>query len=245
MHAGRPERLRGGCSLYVEEDAMKSTGFLVLPAVALLTAASCNDSDPCDGPLQPSIQGDDAIILALRSQSGIALDSCLATRFQHLLDVARSAKPEVLASIHARSPFGLRDVLVESTGRVSAAFGDGSLRTGIAELDELLAEYQLNNVRLVFSTQEGQLYKLTFDEPIHAPRLARAIRELSIADISAAFEDSYFGDGDNIAVQRIWRDWRIAFIQGEGDCPSGCLTHLKTEVLVRSDGSVQLLSEER
>lgn len=224
---------------------MKSTGFLVLPAVLLLTAASCNDIDPCAGPLQPSIQGDDAIILALRYQSGIALDSCWAMRFQHLLDAARTAKPEVLTNIHARPSFVLRDVVMRATGRVGAAFDDGSLRTGIAELDDLLAEYQLSNVRFILPTPEGQWYQLTFEEPMHAPRLAEAISDLSIEDISAVSRNGILGDGDDIVTLRTRRDWLMTFIDGSGDCPSGCTTHLKTQVLVRGDGNVQLLFEER
>jgi hypothetical protein len=228
----------------VEEDAMKRTGLLILPAVVLLTAASCNDVDPCSGSLESSIRGDDAVVLALRDQAGIALDSCLVMRFQRLLDAARTAKPEVLASIHARPTFVVNDVLLEATGRVSAAFDSGSLHTGIAELDDLLAEYHLSNVRLVTSSQRGQLYKLTFEDPIHAPRLAKAITELSIADISAASQNGILGDGDDIVARQERREWLVTFIQGYGDCPSGCTTHVRTEVIVRSDGSVHLLSEE-
>jgi hypothetical protein len=225
--------------------AMKSTGLQILPAVLLLTAAGCHDRDRCDEPLPSSIQGDDAIVLAFREQDGIVLDSCLAARFQRLLDVARTAQPEVLTDIHARPAFVLRDVLLQATGGVSSALGDGALRTGIAELDDLLAEYQLINVRLISSTQRGELYKLTFEEPIHAPRLAAAISELSIADISSVSQNGIIGDGDDIVARQERRDWIITFIQGGGDCPSGCTVHIKTDVLVRADGSARLLSERR
>jgi hypothetical protein len=151
----------------------------------------------------------------------------------------------VLADIHAWPACVLHDVLLEATGEVSAAFGEGSLRTDIAELDDLLAEYQLINTRLVTSTQRGQLYKLTFEEPIHAPRLAAAISELSIADISSVSRNGILGDGDDIVARQVRRDWIISFLEGEGDCPSGCTIHIKTDVIVRADGSAQLLSEGR
>lgn len=187
---------------------MKITAFWTL---FLLAAASCGtvDAGPSKAapePVRPLIHGDDAIILALRDQAEIALDSRLVKQFDHLLRVARAANPAVLAGIHARSRFTLNTIELRAAGRVAAAFDRDVLRTGIDALDALFVQYQLTGVRAHLqapsrdsATVPPRTYELLFREPIRTSRLVDAVKALRIADISDAYPDGMIGDGDDIA----------------------------------------------
>src|SRR5689334_7869874 len=77
----------------------------------------------------PGSPGPDAVILAIRMETGIALDTNLAAQFDRLLVLARTADPTTLSDIHARSDASLVTMLIRATGRVADAFGRGDLRT--------------------------------------------------------------------------------------------------------------------
>lgn len=231
---------------------MKRGDFLILPVVICLAVTGCGAAgagtdDLVPGPWRPA---DDAVILAVRNQNGIALDSRLATQFQHLLDRARTASPGTLASIHARPEFVLNEMLVKATGSVATAFERGAVRTGTIALDVLLASHQLASVRPVYRarttpTAQPTLYVLSFRAPIQVPRLVTAVEELSISDISGVYPNEILGDGDNIFAQHTAGGWVIAFVHGEGDCPAGCTMRTSTRVLVGEDDTVRILPEDR
>jgi hypothetical protein len=186
----------------------------------------------------PDSPGPDAIILAIRMQTGIALDTSLASQLDRLLVLARTADPTTLSAIHARPDASLTSMLVRATGRVAAAYAQGELRTEVTALDTLLASFQFASVRLLVSPD---FFVLKFQQPLRTIALAAAIKSLEIAEILDAEPDGIVGDGDNIVAARVEGGWVITFDHGEGDCPAGCISHIKTDVLVDDGGGVHLL----
>jgi hypothetical protein len=84
-------------------------------------------------------------------------------------------------------------------------------------------------------------FVLRFQQPLRTIALAAAIKSLGIAEIHDAGPDLSVGDGDNIVAARVEGGWMITFDHGEGDCPSGCTSHIKTDVLVDDSGGVHLI----
>ena len=215
---------------------------------ALACSACAADSG---GPSGPSgslpIQVDDAVILTMRGQRDIALDTQQVEQFRRLLRVARTAVLPQVAEIHARPDSDYRTIGVKGTGEIAAAFDQGKLRTGNAKVDALLARFELTGVRLAIPAAPGdpaKWYWLTFNGPIQTARLATAMQDLQIAEIAHAEPNNIFGDGDDIRATQTGSDWTIAFIHGEGDCPAGCIKHTRTRVLVDASGRAHLLGEE-
>jgi hypothetical protein len=221
---------------------------MLLCTVALACSACAADQDaPREPPGSSPVQVDDAVILDMRVQTDIALDTRLVEQFRRLLRVARTVLPEQVSAIHARPDSDYRTVGVKVTGEIAAVFDQGRLRTGNVKLDALLALFELTSVRLAIPAtpqDPATWYWLTFNGPIQTARLATAIQDLQIAEIEHAEPNSILGDGDDIRAAQSGSDWTITFIHGEGDCPAGCTRRTLTRVLVDAGGQAHLLPEE-
>lgn len=218
---------------------------MFLGTLALACSACGADSGAPSG--SPPTEVDDAVILAMRDQTDIAFDAQRTEQFRSLLRVARTVVPAQVAAIHARPDSDYRIIGVQVTGEIAMAFDQGELRTGNVELDTLLERFELTSVRLAIRAtpqQPAAWYWLTFEGPIQTARLASAIESLQIPEIAHAEPNGIIGDGDDIRATQTGSEWNIVFIHGEGDCPAGCIHHMRTRVVVDARGRAHLLGVE-
>jgi hypothetical protein len=226
---------------------MKGSMVLTLIVIGSFTAACASDGADQSAPelTEPTTYGDDAVILALRSQTDIALDQGLVMQFKHLLRVARTAVPVSVANIHAVAEFTLNSIELKASGEIASGFDRGLHRTGVADLDALLTKYQLIDVDFLFQTSSpdsARWYELVFGQPINTLPLVDAIKKFMISDIAEVSVDGAIGDGDNIYAAHTPDGWLITFDHGYDDCPAGCIHHDRTEVLVAPDDTARIVA---
>ena len=159
----------------------------------------------------------DAIILTLRHQEEIRLDSTWAAEIDAGLAAART-EIDTLNHIHVFADYVLNELLVRTDASWRQAWQGKEILTGESYIDSLGLEYGLVEVRppqfvdlpflLIFATplEMGQLSKLYHHHP----------------DVIYVDPNAYGGDGDNIEYFKKNGNHHFAFSHGWGDCMAGC-----------------------
>jgi hypothetical protein len=212
---------------------MKRTLSQFATGLALFSFGCAGSADVRSSARADEITGnaDDADVMAIRVQQTVELDTALAAQIRTALTAARAAHPE-FADVHARPDFALESLLIEAQGGVAAAFAANRLATGVATLDDAFTRYHAVSVAAVFS----DFYVVTFGEPL---KMNLLVKQLSgAANVSDVEVNGLVGDGNNVTAERGANAWVITFDVGSGDCPAGCISHVKTHVTVGDDGSV-------
>ncbi|MGQ9852243.1 MAG: FlgD immunoglobulin-like domain containing protein [Candidatus Oleimicrobiaceae bacterium] len=178
----------------------------------------------------------DAIILTLRLQESILLDTTLALEIDAALEAARSTY-DTLCAIHAFPDYEPTHLLVSSSAPWTDAWRKGDPWSGCEEVDSLGRVYGLTAVRPI----SGNLFLLVFAQPMKMPLLAKLYT--AVQGVEHAGLDSYGGDGNNIEAFRKQDLWHLAFSLGMGDCPAGCIYRYYWYVTVDKDLTAQLVDE--
>ncbi len=126
---------------------------------------------------------DDAVILTLRQQQGIFLDSSYAIRIDSAIIEARSLV-DTLNSIHAFPEYMINEILIISQADWTSNWSQGNLTTGEAFIDSINQLYNLVTVA------PGLFwFKLTYSQPLNIPPLAEIF--MQHPDIESA-EPNYY-----------------------------------------------------
>jgi hypothetical protein len=182
----------------------------------------------------------DALILAARESTDAWIRTDVATEREADLKKIRQQFP-VTTDLHALPDGAMRDTLV-SVLKDAPWHGDweaGTLTTGNATLDALLAEFKLVAVQKVLSLSDSTVFKLTFEHPLNIRRIAARIKDTSDR-IKYAEINGRVGDGNNIAFRLESGQKKYDFSRGWGDCPSGCISRRHWVVTIASDGSMTI-----
>ena len=183
---------------------------------------------------------EDAVILTLRAQEGIKLDTALAAAIDSGL-IAAWQSYDSLMLIGARASYVMSELVVKTTAAWSQPWRKGQLLTGEPYIDSLGTVYELAGV----DTLPQNEFLLEFAHPLEMRRLDTLYRRQS--GIQWAEPDYYMGDGDDIAFLRKRDTMSFVFSRGWGDCPAGCLHRFYWYVSVAysHDSLVAQLEEER
>ena len=160
----------------------------------------------------------DALILTIRAQEQISLDSTLASKVGSALFAARETTSEI-TGIHAFKDFVYDQILISTEASWNQPWRDGNIITGENYIDSLGMVFNLNSVNL--SGIYNEYFSLSFSFPLKTPLLAELYEKQE--DIIWASANGYGGDGDNIEMLQVRDSLLFAFSIGIGDCPSGCI----------------------
>jgi hypothetical protein len=184
---------------------------------------------------QDSLNIQDAIILTLRSQDGILLDTLMQSEISKVLQAARN-QYDTLQSIHAFPDYVANQLMLKSDAAWTQAWYQGELLTGNPAIDSLTALYQMTAVDI-----HSFCFVLNFAQPLKMTLLA-AIYE-KIPGVIFAEPNGYIGDGDNIEWFKKNNTWHLAFSHGWGDCPAGCINRYYWYVTINENLTAQLIEE--
>ena len=159
---------------------------------------------------------EDAIILTLREQENIRLDTAIAAEIDSGLAAARRTLGR-LETIHAFPEYVPSELLIKTDAAWSQAWSNGQTTTGDHYIDSLGTEYGLVSAHAEF----GNWFLLTFDQPLQMWRLAQLYKRHPA--VIYAEPDIYGGDGDNIEYFIKDDILCFTFSHGYGDCPAGCI----------------------
>lgn len=157
----------------------------------------------------------DAIVLTLRDQEGIHLDSALAWNYQSALDRAYEVE-DSMRYVHVFPPYVNNQIILNTNADWASAWDSGGIWTGDPFVDSLGLEFDLYDV-VVYSWA----YILQFNSVFQAWRLGDIYE--THPDIIYAEPNGWGGDGDDIVGFRKNDSTYFGFSIGWGDCPSGCI----------------------
>ncbi|MBI4535008.1 MAG: hypothetical protein HY708_01930, partial [Ignavibacteriae bacterium] len=182
----------------------------------------------------------DAVILTLRTQQEVKLDSALAQHIDSGLAASRQLI-DTLRFIHAFPDYVLTNLLVSTAAPWSAAWQRREIITGEHYVDSLGQEFGLISVGpLSFPPW----FMLTFNQPLQMERLAHLYKHHP--DIIYAEPNYYGGDGNRIEFFEKYNIMHFSFSRGWGDCPAGCIYRFYWYVTVTpSDTVLQASLEEK
>lgn len=169
-------------------------------------------------PVYPQIP-QDAIILTLKLQDSIYLDSTLALKVDSSLTAARN-EIDTLKTIHAYPDYVPNQLLIKTTANWSRKWFEGKLLTGEKILDSLNQYYNLVKVDTPLF-KNTYWFVLNFARSMKVPLLAGLYKNLP--GIDYAEPNYYAGDGDNIEIINKDTVYNFVFSIGRGDCPAGCM----------------------
>jgi len=159
----------------------------------------------------------DAIILTLRMQEGIWLDSTLARHIDSALTVTREAY-DTLTIYHTWLDY-VPNMLLMGLDTFSASWDNGYVFTGDSSLDSLNTHYHSESVNPVFDI--APYYTLTFAQPLQMERLANVyLTDPAVIWAGPNYNGEY---GPNIWAMFKYNSWLFIFLYGWGDCPAGCI----------------------
>jgi len=185
---------------------------------------------------------EDAIVLTLRCQEDIRLDSTMAAEIDSGLTAAK-AQINTLNSIHVFPEYVLGMLIVTTNAIWNLAWQQGELITGEPYIDSLGTEYDLIGVKQ--DIWLADMFILNFPLTLEMRKLSELYEAHS--DVRYSEPNFYIGDGNNIEYFKKNGILNFAFSQGWGDCPAGCIDRYYWYVTVaRSDtGSAVCLEEEK
>ena len=185
--------------------------------------AQISNSNNFSGGLSAQIS-EDAVIITLREQSSVFLDSAFALKIDSALKIIRG-KIDTLKNIHTLFDYEVNSLVILTSADWSKKWFEGSLLTGQRYIDSLNTYYNLVKVDTpLFSS--SNLFKLTYAQPLRIPVLAGLFK--ANPDIIIAEPNYRIGDGDDIELVNKDSLWDFAFSRGSGDCPAGCTYRAQT-----------------
>lgn len=184
---------------------------------------------------QDSLNTQDAIVLTLRLQERIKLDSLLFNEITSVLQAAGNHY-DTLKLIHAFPDYVPNQLVLKSDASWTQAWYQGELLTGNQSIDSLTSIYQMTDVEI-----HSLFFILNFAYPLKIPLLAD--RYEAIPGVIYAEANGYIGDGDNIECFKKNNLWHLAFSRGWGDCPAGCIDRYYWYVTVDENRLAQLVDE--
>ena len=184
----------------------------------------------------------DAIILTLRQQDGIRLDSTVAAEIDSGLVAAR-AQMNILNSIHVFPEYVLGMLIVTTDAAWNLAWQQGELLTGEPYIDSLGTEYGLIGVQQ--DIWPADMFILNFPVTLEMRKLSELYE--AHPEVRYSEPNGYMGDGNNIEYFKKNGILHFAFSQGWGDCPAGCTDryYWYTTVTLSDTGSMVCLEEEK
>ncbi|MBL7067905.1 MAG: T9SS type A sorting domain-containing protein [Candidatus Marinimicrobia bacterium] len=184
---------------------------------------------------QDSLNAQDAVILTLRMQEEIKLDTLLFNEITHVLQAVRN-QYDTLKSIYAFPDYALNQLLLSSDASWTQAWHQGELLTGNQTIDSLTSAYQMISVEV-----HSSFFVLNFAQPLKMSLLSNIYE--AIPGVIYAEPNGYIGDGDNIECFKKNNIWHLIFSRGFGDCPAGCIYRYYWYVTVDENLIVQLIDE--
>ena len=116
----------------------------------------------------------DAVVLALRYQTGILLADGLAQDYTWLLETARTDYPE-LCQTRAAAHMELDRIIVQPVlSRITNAWRDGRVKTGIADFDEILEHVGIARIE---GFEHIDLFTVQLARQVNAEALANALTD--------------------------------------------------------------------
>lgn len=179
---------------------------------------------------------EDAIILTLRLQESMFLDTALAFEIDTVVATARSHCPEV-GGIFAFPDYMCNEILLQSDASWTSAWLKGELLTGNTEVDSLGARYNLVGAAKVTSN----IFKLEFQQAMNMRWLGLLYEQID--DIIYAGPNHICCDGPDIEAFKKKDTWHLAFLNAWGDCPAGCIYRYYYYITVDSQFNVSLIDE--
>jgi len=159
----------------------------------------------------------DAVMLTLREQTSVWLDSAFAIKIDSALKVIGN-DIDTLKQIHVFMDYQMNSLILKTSAGWSENWYKGSLLTGEQTIDSLNNYYNLTKVdTLVF---HDHIFVLYYAQPLNIKALADIFRK--IPDIIFTEPNIIIGDGNNI---QLVKDSVLNFVfsTGSGDCPAGCI----------------------
>ncbi|MFQ6094112.1 MAG: hypothetical protein ACE5OR_15825, partial [bacterium] len=163
-----------------------------------------------------SLISGDALILTLRLQDGIWLDTALALEIDSILEAARN-EYDTVKSIHVWPDYVPTDLMLKSYASWTQAWCEGNLLTGNATIDSLTMVYKMTSVECFY----GPWFNLVFAQPLKMPLLCRVYK--AIPGVVYAEPNYFCCEGDDIEAFEKNQIWHLAFTHGWGDCQMGCI----------------------
>lgn len=157
----------------------------------------------------------DAIVLALRDQEGIHLDSALAWSYQFALDRAYEVE-DSMRYVHVFPPYVNGQIILSTNADWASAWDSGGVWTGDPFIDSLGLEFDLYDVEVY-----SWAYILKFNSAFQAWRLGDIYE--THTEVIYAEPNGYIGDGDDIVGFQKNDSTYFGFSIGWGDCLAGCI----------------------
>lgn len=198
---------------------MRTFNLLILSILLLSLLAGCGiinkpvvkESDY----INPQVQ-DDAELLSLQVSNSITPDPVITLKIKQMLVDAR-AYNSTLHDIRVRHPWHPQQLLLVMNADAEPLATENPRRTGHEGLDELHRNYPVSKIEKMNDTT----YLIHYERLMNIPLMAEEYRKLD--GVATAEPDYTIGGGDNIAVEPVGDRWKVTFVKGWGDCPSGCI----------------------
>jgi hypothetical protein len=184
----------------------------------------------------------DALILSARNSASPRIPASDASAVDTDLAAAR-AQVSALKDVHARPLDDLKSLLVYVTPDAPFldAWKQGTVKTGQAALDDLLAQYKATSVQSVGGLDGARVFVVRFDDPLNTKALIAPLSAASDS-IVGVHSNALAGDGDQITRATSAGDKRVyAFSVGWGDCPAGCYARHTWTVTITAGGGVDVV----
>ena len=179
---------------------------------------------------------EDAIILTLRLQESMFLDTALAFEIDTVLKAVKSHYPEI-QGIRAFPDYVCNDILLLCDAAWTSAWLEDDLITGNDEVDSLGARYNLRGASRV----TGIIFKLEFQQAMNMRWLGLLYDQID--DIISAGPNQIGIDGPDIVAFKKDDIWHLAFSNAWGDCMSGCIHNYYYYITVDPQFNVSKINE--
>lgn len=138
--------------------------------------------------------------------------------------------------IHTLQTRSLNSVIlyIDSSYEWTQEWVAGNTLTGNSDVDKLINTY---NLTLKTVMDGGDWLVLEAANTLNTGALAKAFE--MIEGVSLASPDGVVGDGDNITMLEYGTEIVLQYSTGEGDCPSGCISHKYWNFKVYEDCEVE------
>jgi len=182
----------------------------------------------------------DALVLALRLQETMFLDTALALEIDAVLQAARETIPQV-SGIRARgqTAFACNELIMRSYAPWIWEWEKGHLMTGNAALDSLSVRY--NFLGLGSEIDRLNIFLIEFGQALKMPWLSLLYKQIDGVD--EVGPNGPFGDGPDIEAFKKDGVWHLAFSNAWGDCPAGGIMRYYYYVIVDDHFNVSLVDE--
>lgn len=194
--------------------------------------------------LHDTLLSEDAIILTLRIQEGIKLDTTLALEIDRVLDEAKS-EYDTLVNIHACPEYRLYELILASNASWTQPWQEGELITGNRIIDSLSYVFQLDTVVFFYHADYfgWNGFLLIFAQPLNMPILAELYENVPGIEYACPnYIDRAMGCYTEIIAMEKENSLNIVFCFTSGGYPYYYAGHC-WYFSVTENGAVQLIEE--